>query len=102
MAPPFVVLSAWLCGQAFAHGNGGYNTVGRGFEQEWAGAGQRLGQVGGGKVCLHAKGKSEIRAEFGPGRINFFTGWFENLPVIRKILFVQYLGLQSSPKFSQP
>ncbi len=97
MAPPFVVLSAWLCGQAFAHGNDGYNTVGRGFEQGWAGAERRLWRVGGGKVCLHSRDQSEIRAEFGHKCTNFFTGWLENLPVVRKILFVQYLGAALRP-----
>lgn len=98
MAPPFVVLSAWLCGQAFAHGNGGYNTVGRGFGQGWQEPGKRLGHGGDGKQCLQGRGKSEIRAESDGFCIDFFTRRFENLPVVRKILFVQYLGAAALPQ----
>lgn len=65
---------------------------GRGFGQGWVKRGWRVWHIGDGKVCLHDPAKSEIRAETAHICINFFTTRFRNLPVVRKILFVQYLG----------
>lgn len=85
---------------------------GRGFGQGRARWSWRVWHISDGKVCLHDWVKTGIRAETGHICINFFTSRFKNLPVVRKILFVQYLAVpaihrrhkKTSPKagFSSP
>lgn len=70
---------------------------GRGFGQGRARWRWRVWHIGDGKVCLHDWVKSGIRAETGHICTAFFTGRFKNLPVVRKILFVQYLGAALQP-----
>jgi hypothetical protein len=62
----------------------------------------RVCHSGDGKVCLHDWGKSGIRAETGHFCTDFFTSRFKNLPVVRKILFVQYLGAALRPIAGKP